>query len=246
MSTMARQLVWDVPTRLFHWLFAAGFTAAAVVAFLVGDDSPLFPYHAVIGLVLALLVSLRVVWGLVGSRYARFSSFAYGPQAVVGYMYDMLQRGTRRYVGHNPGSAYAIFAMLALMGGIAVTGIMLGRGDETVKEIHEVLAYAMVAVVIAHVLGVALHMVRHRDNIVASMVHGRKAADPAAAIPSSHPTAAVVLLIVIGAWSIGLVRNLDPATQTTTLPIIGTVLQLGEAEGGSGHERGGAEREDDD
>ena len=81
---MRRTLVWDIPTRLFHWLFAGGFIAAAVIALGQGDDSPLFPYHGMIGLALGLLLVLRVVWGFVGSRHARFGSFAFGPRAVAG------------------------------------------------------------------------------------------------------------------------------------------------------------------
>lgn len=235
MSMTPKNLVWDLPTRLFHWLFAAGFTVAAVIAFLLDDDSPLFPYHALIGLAIALMVSLRVVWGIIGSRYARFSSFAFGPAAVARYLTGALLGGAKRYSGHNPGSAYAIFAMLLLMVGLAATGIMMGRGNESVKELHEVLAYVMVGVVIAHVLGVVLHTVRHRENIVASMIHGKKDTDPADGIRSAHPVAAAVFLIIAGAWSFGLVRGFDPTTQTTKLPILGASLRIGEAE----HEGGG-------
>jgi len=244
---MAKSLVWDIPTRLFHWLLAAGFTVAAVIALLLDDDSPIFPYHAIIGLALTLMVCLRIVWGIVGSRYARFSNFAYGPAATAQYMKGALLGGAEKYIGHNPGSAYAIFAMLLLMVGLAATGIMMGQGNESVKEIHEVLAYVMVGVAIAHVLGVVLHMIRHRENIVASMVHGRKMADSADGIRSSHPVAAAAFLILVGAWSVGLMRNFDPMTQTTRLPVFGISLQVGEAEY-EGGERGGAthDRHDDD
>jgi hypothetical protein len=106
----------------------------------------------------------------------------------------------------------------------------------------------MVGVVIAHVLGVVLHTIRHRENIVASMIHGRKDADPAEGIRSSHPVAATVFLLVAGAWSFGLVRNFDPTTQTTKLPILGTALQIGEVENESSGVRGRAadERYDSD
>lgn len=235
MSIVSKNLVWDLPTRLFHWLFAAGFTVAAVTALLPDDDSPLFPYHALIGLTITLMVSLRVVWGIIGSRYARFASFAFGPAAVAQYMKGTLLGGARRYIGHNPGSAYAIFAMFLLMVGLAATGIMMGRGNEGVKELHEALAYVTVGVVIAHVLGVVLHTVRHRENIVAGMIHGRKDIDPADSIRSAHPVAAAVFLIAAAAWAFGLVSSFDPTARTTRLPILGVSLQIGEAE----HDRGG-------
>lgn len=83
-ARMARTLVWDLPTRLFHWIFAFGFAIAAVIALGLGDDSPAFPLHALIGLVLGMAIALRVMWGFVGSRHARFASFAFGPSAVLG------------------------------------------------------------------------------------------------------------------------------------------------------------------
>lgn len=226
-------LVWDLPTRLFHWLLSGGFIAAAVISLLLGDDSPLFPYHAIIGLTIALMVCLRVIWGISGTRYARFGTFIFGPRAVIEYMKGTLAGGGTRYIGHNPGSSLAIFALLALILAMAATGIMLGQGNDGVKDLHEILAWVAVGVVVAHVLGVALHTLRHRENITASMIHGRKQAEAADAIPSARPVIAFVFLVIAAAWAGTLVSNYDPATQSTTLPLIGTVLQLGENEGGS-------------
>jgi cytochrome b len=245
---MTRVLIWDLPTRLFHWLLSGGFIAAAVIALALGEDSPLFPYHAIIGLTIALMVCLRVIWGFVGTRYARFSSFIFGPAAVIQYMKGTLVGGGTRSIGHNPGSALAIFALLALVLAMAVTGIMMGQGDESVKEIHEVLAWVMVGFVVAHVLGVALHTIRHRENITLSMIHGKKHAQPSDAITSARPITAAIVLVITGAWAFGLIGNYNPATQTTTLPLIGTVLQLGEHEGGqeSGGDRGTSADADDE
>lgn len=245
---MKHQLIWDLPTRLFHWLLAGGFVLAAFIALVLGDDGPLFPYHAILGLIISLAVCLRVVWGVIGTRYALFGSFVFGPGAVLEYMKGALAGGGRRYVGHNPGSSLAIFGLLALVLAMAVTGIMLGQGNEGVKEIHEVLAYVTVAAAIIHVLGVILHTIRHRENITASMIHGAKVAEPSEAIPSSRPIVAVIFMAVVGAWGLGLVRNFDSLQQTTTIPLIGTVLQLGENEGGpesEGPVETGGEDDDD-
>lgn len=243
---MNRVLIWDLPTRLFHWLLSAGFITAAVISLLLGEDSPLFPYHSIIGLTIALMVCLRVVWGIVGTRYARFGTFVFGPGAVIEYMKGTLVGGGKRSIGHNPGSAVAIFALLALVLAMAVTGVMMGRGNTSVKDLHEILAWVTVGVVVAHVLGVALHTIRHRENITASMIHGKKNAEPSDAIASPKPIIAVVFLVIAGAWAVGLVRNYIPATQTTTLPLVGTVLQLGENESGSGGKGNGGEKNDDD
>ena len=227
---MSSVLIWDLPTRLFHWLLSSGFIVAAVISLLLGDDSPLFPYHAIIGLIIALMVCLRVIWGVVGTRYARFGTFFFGPGAVIEYMKSTIVRGGARYIGHNPGSALAIFALLALVLALAVTGVMMGQGNEGVEDIHEILAWVAVGVVVVHVLGVALHTILHRENITASMIHGKKDAEPSEAIASSKPVIAIIFLAIAGAWAVGLIRNYNPSTKTTTLPLIGTVLQLGENE----------------
>lgn len=234
---MARVLVWDLPTRLFHTLLAVGFLAAAFISLALDEDGALFPYHAILGLVIAMMVVLRVVWGLVGTRYARFGSFTFGPGTVLKYLTGVAKGRGERHVGHNPGSAYAIFAMLIVVLALAATGIMLGTGSEGIKDLHEILAYAMLAVVGAHVLGVVVHSLRHRENLAASIVHGRKEALPDAGITSAAPLAGVVFLVIGGAWSARLLANYDAATNTTRLPVFGLSLQLGEAEG-EGAERG--------
>jgi cytochrome b len=245
---MNRVLIWDLPTRLFHWLLSGGFIAAAVISLALGEDSPLFPYHAIIGLTIALMVCLRVIWGLAGTRYAKFGTFIFGPAAVFEYMKGTLVGGGKRYIGHNPGSALAIFALLGLVLAMAVTGIMMGQGNESVKDLHEILAWVTVGFVVAHVLGVALHTIRHRENITLSMIHGKKHAEPSDAITSAKPIIAVIFLVIAGAWAVGLIRNYNPATQTTTLPLFGTVLQLGENENEGGKESGGKQgkKADDD
>lgn len=238
---MNRVIIWDLPTRLFHWLLSGGFIAAAVISLALGEDSPLFPYHAIIGLTIALMVCLRVVWGITGTRYARFGTFVFGPGAVIEYMKGTLVGGGKRYIGHNPGSAVAIFALLGLVLAMAVTGIMLGQGNESVKELHEVLAWVMVGVAIVHVLGVAIHTVRHRENITGSMIHGRKNAAADEGIKSIKPIVAAIFLVIVGAWAVGLVRNYDAAMKTTRIPVIGTVLQLGENENEGGKGTGSRE-----
>jgi cytochrome b len=214
----------------------------------MGEHSPLFPYHAIIGLTIGLMVVLRVVWGIVGTRYARFGSFFFGPGAVIEYVRGTLIGGGKRHIGHNPGSAVAIFALLALVLALAVTGFMMGQGNEAIKEVHEILAWTAVGVVVVHVLGVALHTIRHRENITASMIHGKKRAETSDAISSARPIVAVLLLVIAGGWAVGLLRNYNPATQTTTLPLLGTSLQLGENEneGGEGGGRDRRKQHDDD
>lgn len=238
---MVRRLIWDLPTRLFHWLFVAGFVFTAFVALVLGEHSRVFAYHAMVGLALALMVSLRVVWGFVGTRYARFGSFAFGPGAVFAYVKGTIVGGGKRYIGHNPGSAVAIFAMLGLVIALAVTGVMLGRDVEGVKELHEVLSYVLVGVVGLHMLGVAWHTIRHRENITASMVHGHKKAGDGEGIGSPRRVVALVFVVLVGAWFGALVRNYDSVEGTTRLPVVGMVLHLTE---GTDEDEGGNHSED--
>jgi cytochrome b len=227
---MPRTLIYDLPVRLFHWLLAAGFTAAAVIALLLGEHHRLFPYHAVIGLVLAGLVVLRLLWGVAGTRHARFASLAHSPAALAAYFGGVLFGGGRRYAAHNPASAYATIAMFALVVGLAATGVMMGRGNEAVKDVHEIMAYALAAVAAVHILGVALHTVRHKEAISLSMVHGRRDADPSAGIPSARPGVALALLLITAAGAAALLGAYDQASQALRVPMLGT-LQIGDADG---------------
>lgn len=104
----------------------------------------------------------------------------------------------------------------------------------------------MLVVIGAHILGVVVHSIRHRENITASMIHGRKSAEADDAIRSSHPLAALAFLVIAGMWVAGLLGNYDAGTQTTSLPLIGTTLQLGEAESETEAYRGHNTRDDDD
>ena len=107
-----RILVWDLPTRLFHWLLSATVAGAMGIAFVVDDNSLLFQFNMVIGLIVAFLVILRIFWGFIGTRYARFGSFLFGPKALIEFLRGILQQTDKTYAGHNPCSGIAMYAML--------------------------------------------------------------------------------------------------------------------------------------
>lgn len=226
----SRVLVWDLPTRLFHGLFAGSFVAAFTIANVVDDDESAFKLHMLLGGAMAFMVLLRVLWGLIGSRHARFTSFAFGPRAIAGYFSRALRGQETQYTGHNPGSSVAIFLMLALALGLGVSGALMSRGGEVVEELHELLAYAMVAVVGVHLAGVAWHTVRHRENIARSMLDGLKVGAPDLAIRSSHRVVGGAFLLLVAAWTAALVRGYDPATERVTLPLLGASITLSEDE----------------
>ncbi len=239
-----RILVWDLPVRLFHVAFAVSFLGAFTIGQWADDDGSLFPVHMLLGGAMVLMVLLRIVWGFVGSRHARFRSFVFGPAEVLAYLRGAMSGGGKRYAGHNPGSSLAIFAMLALALGLGVTGALMARGGDLVEEIHEILAYAMAAVVGAHVVGVLWHVVRHRENLPRSMVDGHKAGRPEDAIPSAHLMLGVLFLTLTTLWTYGLARGYDPASNQVTIPILRQTLQLGEE--GDHHQKGSHRKRHDD
>jgi cytochrome b len=230
MSPPSRVLIWDLPTRLFHWLLTAGFLASFGIAQFTGEHSQWFPVHMIVGVSLGVVVLLRVVWGFTGSQYARFASFLYRPTVFAAYMRDALVAKTSRYAGHNPGSAYATFAILVLTAVVVSTGLQMGVGSEAAEEVHVPAAYALAGAVAMHIAGVLWHSWRHRENLTLTMVTGWKDASPADAIHSTRPLAAAVFAVLIAVMTVGLFRNFDRERGETKLPFVSTAIRLGEAE----------------
>ncbi|HRO67064.1 MAG TPA: cytochrome b/b6 domain-containing protein [Pseudobdellovibrionaceae bacterium] len=227
---MNKAKAYDLPTRLFHWLFAGLFVAAFVMAKFTDDDSSWFTQHMLLGLILFVTTLLRVVWGFVGSRFARFSSFPLNPLRLVEYFREFMSTKGRTFFGHNPASAWAAVVMMGLALGLGLTGSLMATGQkETFEDLHELMANAFVFVAIAHVAGVVLHSLRHRDGIALSMIHGKKDnKEGAPAIASSHRWVAMGMAGIIGLFAFHLYKNYDPVQATTH--VFGAKLQLGESE----------------
>ena len=227
--------VYDLPTRVFHWGGAGLFVGAYAIASLVDDESARFAWHMLAGLLLGLAVLLRLVWGLVGTRHARWTDLRLNPRQLAGYLKCVVAGGGRRWAGHNPASSWAALAMLALGLGLAGSGLAMASGvaPEWVEEVHELAANTFLAVVLLHVAGLAVHALRHRDGLPRSMVTGRKRDLPAdeADVPA-RPLMALLLVAVLVAAGGSLVRAYQPATGT--LDLFGTRLVLGETGGDSG------------
>lgn len=229
-------LIWDIPSRLFHWAFATTLTAAIGIGFLVDDDDPLFQLHMIFGIIAVFLLLIRVVMGVVGSRYSRFSSFPVHPREVAGYMISAAFSKTKKYAGNNPGSSLAAVLMFLLVPALFISGI--GYGGEELEEPHEALAWALLAVVVLHLAGLAWHTIRHRDNISLAMLTGKKEGKVEDGISSSHAIWGVVMTILAGAWITALFAVHNSRMATVKVPGTGVTLRLGENESGGGkHER---------
>ncbi len=196
-----RILVWDVPTRVFHWLLVLSFT----VAFLTAESERTRDIHVLSGYILLGLLAFRLLWGFIGTRYARFGSFLFSPGEVVSYVRSLVKRKPAHYAGHNPAGSVAIWLLLALGFASAVSGVMVYQelGGDALEELHEVSSYAMLAVVVVHVLGVLVSSVMHRENLVRSMITGYKSDGQNEGIKRSYAWLGVIMLVAVVAFWFG-------------------------------------------
>lgn len=172
--------VWDPLVRLFHWSLAACILGAFLVE--EGDTA-----HQVLGYTALGLVAFRLLWGFVGSRHARFSDFVRGPRGVAAYLRERLAGTSRRRLGHNPAAAVMILVLLGGTASVGMTGWMQTWdafwGVEWLEDLHEALAYGLLAFVGVHVLAALVESLHYRENLIAAMVHGRKRAPGAEGQP---------------------------------------------------------------
>jgi cytochrome b len=165
-------MVWDPLVRLCHWALAAAF----VVAYF--SHGGYLAVHRISGYAIAALVLVRVLWGFVGPPHARFADFVVGPRRLATYLMQLLRGREPRHVGHNPAGGAMVVVLLTLLAALGVTGFMLDtprfRDDRDFKDVHDLLTDAALVCIVLHVVGVMYASWRHRENLVAAMVTGRK------------------------------------------------------------------------
>lgn len=212
--TMQRTLIWDLPTRLFHWTLASSFA----MAWLTSEGDRWHAIHVFAGYLMLGLIGFRLVWGFAGSHFARFASFSYGPKAALAYLNDVLRLRAKRHVGHNPTGSLAIYLLLALALFTGISGVLTMGAEEqqgpaaglisaalahTLKEVHEFGATAMLLLVGVHIAGVIVESLLHRENLARAMVHGHKLAPPETPRSRKHGLVAGLMLVAMlgfGAW----------------------------------------------
>ena len=164
--------VWDPLVRLAHWTLAA----AVLGAFFVDDDWG--AWHERLGYVALAMVGVRLAWGLVGTRHARFRDFVRPLSQVAEYTRALVAGHEPRYIGHNPLGGLWIVLLLALVAAAGASGWVLhalGEDEfEWLEDLHEALANGLIAAVAVHVAGVAWESLRHGENLARAMVTGRK------------------------------------------------------------------------
>jgi cytochrome b len=166
--------VWDRTVRALHWALVASVALCALglVAF--------FGVHQPAGYAALAIVGVRIVWGFVGGRHARFAQFMRSPRASWVYARAVLRRDEPRHLGHNPLGAWMVVALMVCIAGLAFTGWLYTTdmfwGDARVEALHLALAWALLVLVALHVGGALFTGRRHRENLVRSMIDGKKRA----------------------------------------------------------------------
>lgn len=193
-------LVWDLPTRVTHWLLALSFLGAYVTS---GEDD-WQTVHFMLGYTMLGLAAFRIIWGLIGSRYARFGDFVAGPAKALSYLRSLHSSQPQHFIGHNPAGGLAILALLGLIVLTGVTGFMHYKelAGEWMEELHQVLGNVLLAVVIIHILAVIASSRLHKENLARAMVTGYKQGKQQDAISTaSKALGLIILLAVLGFWA---------------------------------------------
>ncbi|HJU71276.1 MAG TPA: cytochrome b/b6 domain-containing protein [Paucimonas sp.] len=194
-----RILVWDAPVRVFHWLMVFSFAGA----YLTAESERWRLLHVTLGYTMAGLVGFRILWGLIGPRYARFSSFVRGPKAIARYLGTLLRNQPEHHTGHNPAGALAIVMLLGLTLAVAASGwgAYNDMAGEWLEEAHEAAANVMLIIVGIHIAGVIVSSWLHHENLVGAMISGRKPGSPEEGIRYAWRSVAVLMLVaVLGFW----------------------------------------------
>ncbi len=197
---MKKILVWDLPVRLGHWLMAGGFA----LAWATGDSESWRLVHVFAGGTVTAVAVFRLLWGIFGSKHARFASFVRGPQQALGYLKGLLSFSPRHYAGHNPAGGWAVLLLLLLALASGASGWLTYQemGGEWLEELHEFATGLMLAVVFVHIAGVLVGSLVHRENLPRAMITGFKLGEPGEAISGQRRFAAALLIgwAVTAAW----------------------------------------------
>ncbi len=194
MSDKQSILVWDVPTRVFHWLLVICFAGA----WLTSESERLQMIHYAFGYSACVLVLFRLIWGLVGTRYARFTQFLKGPAEMMKHAKGLLSSHAHSTVGHNPVGGIVMVGLMLLILLIGLTGYFSVKeflGD-LMGEAHEAIASLALAVVVIHIAAAIIMSVLQKENLVKAMVTGKKRGLPEQAI--RFPQYLIGLLLILG------------------------------------------------
>jgi cytochrome b len=211
--------IWDLPTRLFHWLLAAMVFGALGTAWAGGNA---MVWHLRCGLAVLALVVFRLVWGLVGGRWSRFASFLYAPSTVLRFLRGEERSGDRFEAGHNPLGSLSVFAVLSVLALQVATGLFsddeiafqgplnhfvsTDRGLLATHWHADYGAWVVVGLIVVHIAAIAFYLLRKQTNLIRPMVTGDKPVPPLPADtpPSADSTGTRLLALALALTCAGL------------------------------------------
>jgi len=177
--------VWDIMVRLFHWSLVTTF----FICFLTEDSSRLHIYS---GYLILVLIICRFIWGFIGSKHARFKDFIVSPSTIINYLKDLIKGQDTRFLGHNPAGTAMIIVLIGSVLTTCITGLALYAVDDhsgplvflftseheyfedMLEEVHELFSNFSLALIILHVTGAIVTGKHHGENLIKSMINGKK------------------------------------------------------------------------
>ncbi|MGS2721479.1 cytochrome b/b6 domain-containing protein [Paraglaciecola aestuariivivens] len=216
---MNKYLVWDLPTRLFHWLLVMALLAQWITVKVLDDALWL---HAYIGYFTLGLVVFRILWGIWGTKYAKFSQFIAGPKAIFGYLKALFSGQTKLWAGHNPLGGWMLPSTLLLVGiqgvsGLFATDDILTQGpyysvvdqtwQNTLQWLHANTYYIILGLAGVHILAILSYKWFLHLPLTLAMLNGKKPVDKSQGIKHSKLGLALLLAILVGVfmyWLVGI------------------------------------------
>lgn len=216
-------LVWDLPTRIFHWAIVV----LVGVSFVTGNiGGEALACHFLSGYAILALVAFRLAWGFAGTRHARFASFVRGPRATLGYARRLASGGTEQHLGHNPLGAWSVLAMLASLALQVGTGLFANDDIATegplvhvvsratsdlLTRVHHWNRFVLLALVVLHLAAVAWHAGVHKEPLVRAMVDGHKRWHDARGGAEGHRLGVAALILAVAAGLVWWLVRTAPA-----------------------------------
>lgn len=216
-----KKLIWDIPTRLFHW----GIVITLCYSWYAIDIKNDLDHHFLSGFIALGLIVFRIIWGIVGSRYAKFGSFIYKPSELVAYLKTFFNRDGGKYAGHNPLGALSVFALLLVIAIQAGTGMF--ADDEyyyfaplnefvsssmagKITEFHKTNANIIFGIALLHIVAILFYRLYKKEKLVLAMITGKKPDEQGRyeAIPGSLLPRAIILAVIVAGVVYGVVNYL--------------------------------------
>jgi len=206
-ATVTTVRVWDLPTRLFHWLLVA----LIALLYATGEYGFLdMRWHFWFGYATLALIVFRLLWGLCGSQTARFSEFVRGPRAVIAYVRAQWSKTPQVHIGHNPLGGWSVVVLLACIALQSITGLFASdeieadgpfvglvseRAMKLMTRLHNWNQNLLLALIVVHVAAILGYLLLKHENLIAPIVTGRKRVAAANALRFASAWLALLLLL---------------------------------------------------